>query len=56
MKRRLATLLVVAAPFGLLGVAAPPASACTGAVCNAICDAWNSKVGQKVFGTPCPLN
>ncbi|HEX8001212.1 MAG TPA: hypothetical protein VF519_00790 [Mycobacteriales bacterium] len=54
MRRMLAVALLAAAPFA--GVAAAPASACTGVPCNQICDAWNSKIGQRVFGTPCGLN
>jgi len=53
MKRTLATLAIAVAAFGTLP--AQSASACTGVVCNTICDAWNSKVGQKVFGDTCPL-
>jgi hypothetical protein len=53
MKRTLATLAIAAAAFASLP--AQSASACTGPVCNAICDAWNSKLGQKVFGGPCQL-
>lgn len=54
VRRMLAVALLAAAPFA--GVAAAPASACTGVPCNQICDAWNSKIGQRVFGTPCGLN
>jgi hypothetical protein len=45
------TLLAAASLTGL----ATPASACTGVVCDTICDAWNSKLGQRVFGDTCPL-
>ena len=51
--RRLAALVLAAAP--LLALTPAPAQACTGPVCDAICDAWNSKPGQKVFDGYCPL-
>ena len=53
MKRTLATLALATA--ALVTLPAAPASACTGVVCNAICDAWNSKLGQVVFDDTCPL-
>ena len=55
VKRRLALLLVAAAPFAATGFVTPSAHACTGVVCNTICDAWNSKWGQVVFDDYCPL-
>lgn len=55
MKRRLALLLVAAAPFAAVGWTAPSANACTGVVCNTICDVWNSKPGQVVFHSSCPI-
>lgn len=55
MKRRLAVLLVAAAPFAALGYATPAANACTGVVCDTVCDVWNSKLGQVVFDDACPI-
>lgn len=53
MKRTLATLVLAAASFATLP--AQPASACTGVVCDTICDVWNSKLGQVVFDGYCPI-
>lgn len=53
MTRLLAALALAAAPLAL---APAPASACTGPVCDAACDAWTSKPVQLVVGSPCPLN
>jgi len=53
VRRTLALALLAAAPFTVL---ATPADACTGVVCNTICDVWNSKIGQLVVDGYCPLN
>ena len=50
------TRLLAALAAAPLALAPAPASACTGPVCDAACDAWNSKPVQLVVGSPCPLN
>ena len=52
MTRLLAAAALAAASLALVPTSA---NACTGVVCNAVCDAWNSKVGQLVFDDTCPL-
>lgn len=54
MRRRLAALLLVSAPFAGIAVTAPAADACTGP-CAYICDVWNAKPFSNVLG-PCGLD
>jgi hypothetical protein len=49
----LAGSLVAGATFA---VAAPPASACMGEVCDSICAAWSNKLVYKLTGSDnCPV-
>jgi hypothetical protein len=50
MRTRRALALVAVASFATVGLAAPAANACTGAVCNVIC----AVVSSKPLSMDCP--
>jgi hypothetical protein len=53
---RLLVLAATVASVAALGVAAPSASACSGEVCDGICDWWNANhPAPKVLPYDCPI-